>query len=218
MIESWRGSQDGRVFQEGLRAEVFEAFRHNASPGDWWLQLNADEFYIDDPRRFFGKVPLGRDFVWGIPVEYYVTDRDLQELDFRQAIEQFLPQLRFYKVFWSEPRAFRYRKRLVWSRSGPGRHPGLSPRTASFQALSLPFSATDSDAAGCAPQQSPTGILGLGICEGRVVAGEDRGGRGINVDDGSENYLIDCARLPRHTEDGWVRLFKRVLHYTGIWP
>ena len=57
-IVPWK--QDGKVFQESLRAEVFNAFRQGARSGDWWCHLDADEFYIDDPRAFLSKVPTGR--------------------------------------------------------------------------------------------------------------------------------------------------------------
>lgn len=39
-IIPWK--QDPKVFRDGLRAEVFNEFRHQSSKGGWWLQLNDE--------------------------------------------------------------------------------------------------------------------------------------------------------------------------------
>src|SRR6478736_6686239 len=49
--------QDSRPFDDALRAEIFNTFRSEACEGDWWCRLDADEFYIDDPREFLVGVP-----------------------------------------------------------------------------------------------------------------------------------------------------------------
>src|SRR5262245_26716488 len=85
-IVPWK--QDGRVFREGLRAEVFNEFRHLSSEGDWWLQLNVDEFYGSNLRDTLSRIPSGTSFVWGIPIEYYITWKDLTDLDLSLPIEQ----------------------------------------------------------------------------------------------------------------------------------
>ena len=61
-IIPWK--QDPKVFREGLRAEVFNKFRHQSSKGDWWLQLNIDEFYVGNSKAFCCRVPRGQDLVW----------------------------------------------------------------------------------------------------------------------------------------------------------
>jgi glycosyltransferase involved in cell wall biosynthesis len=111
-IIPWR--QDGKVFQESLRAEVFNAFRNGSRPGDWWCHLDADEFYFTDPRSFLATVPWPFHVVWGIAIEFYLTDADLSLPD-DQPMEERLAALRYYSVENSEPRFFRDRKRLVWS-------------------------------------------------------------------------------------------------------
>ena len=40
--------QEATPFRQSLRRELFERYR--GTPGDWWCILDADEFYIDDPR------------------------------------------------------------------------------------------------------------------------------------------------------------------------
>lgn len=107
--------QDGKVFREGLRAEVFNAYRSNAREGDWWCQLNTDEFYIDDPVQFLAEVKLNRHVVWGLFVQYYITHGDVAQLDFSGSCEQVLPQLRYHNACYAERRFFRHRNRLSWN-------------------------------------------------------------------------------------------------------
>jgi hypothetical protein len=216
-IVPWK--QDGKLFKEGLRAEVFNEFRHLSREGDWWLRLDVDEFYPEDPRIFFSRVPKGRNFVWGTNVEYYLTEKDLAEIDFIQPFEKVMPQLRYYKVFWSEARAFRYRDRLVWSpdRSWPS-HPGLVHRER------IVFKHY--------PYRSPKQI------QMRLDVRRDHRARGwqgwdhakeldwsekivqaadCHRDDGQNPLKIDEAKLPRHLEKPLTRLAKHLLHGAGVW-
>lgn len=113
-IIPWK--QDGKVFQESLRAEVFNAFRGGSRPGDWWCHLDADEFYVQNPRQFLSRVPWPYHVVWGIAVEFYLTEKDVDP-DYRLGSEvpaADLSKLRYYSVNNSEPRFFRERQRLVW--------------------------------------------------------------------------------------------------------
>ncbi len=111
--------QDGRPFRDGLRAEIYQHFRHLASEGDWWFALPADELYIDDPRLFLAKVPAGDSTVWTTSFSYYFTDRDLarfQEDPARYGPEvSVLEKLRYYLNHWSEIRFFRHDPAAVWS-------------------------------------------------------------------------------------------------------
>lgn len=216
-IIPWK--QDGKVFKEGLRAEAFNEFRHLSSEGDWWLQLNVDEFYPQDPRECFRRVPSPESFVWGINVEYYLTWKDVHALDFSRPFETIMQLLRYYKVSWSEPRAFRYREGLLWDSawSWP-RHPGLVTRER------LVFKHY--------PYRSPRQI------QMRLDVRRDNRARGFlgwehareldwkekivnheecNYDDGCSPLKIDEAALPKHLESSWVRYAKRFMHGTGIW-
>jgi hypothetical protein len=49
--------QDDVLYSNGLLADIFNVFRSKAGPRDWWCRLDADEFYIDDPRIFLTKIP-----------------------------------------------------------------------------------------------------------------------------------------------------------------
>ncbi|SRR6266568_4215378 len=124
-IVPWK--QDGKVFQESLRGEIFNQFRDQARAGDWWCHLDADEFYVSNPREFLATVPRQFHVVWGLAVEYYLTASDLDEIDFDAPIEERLPRLRHYCITNSEPRFFKYRNRLTWPASaGWPKHMGLS--------------------------------------------------------------------------------------------
>jgi glycosyltransferase involved in cell wall biosynthesis len=114
--------QDGKPFTDGLRAEIFNHFRDRSSEGDWWCRLDADEFYVDDPRTFLAKVPNEYKVVWSASLNYYFTDKD-SEL-YRQQPSLYADDVpveekcRYYLNHWSEPRFFRDTKGLVWRDGG----------------------------------------------------------------------------------------------------
>lgn len=115
--------QDGKVFSEGLRAEVFHAFKHKAQHGDWWCQLNADEFFVDDPKAFLANVPNPRAVVWGLFAQFYVTREDLPAVESATAFEQITESLHFFEVIpTGEPRFFRHRNGLNWKLSDAWPH------------------------------------------------------------------------------------------------
>jgi|ERR1017187_7767309 glycosyltransferase involved in cell wall biosynthesis len=217
-IIPWK--QDGKVFKEGLRAEVFDEFRHLSSEGDWWLQLNVDEFYPEDPRTFFQRVPPAHGVVWGTNVEYYLTEKDIEELDFSQSFERIRPALRYYKVFWSEPRAFRYRPRLVWNPEWAWpRHPGLVAKERIIF-KHYPYRS---------PQQIQMRLDVRRDNRSRGFAGWDHA-KELNwkskivshqecrYDDRCSPLRIIESELPCHLELLWMRSVKRVMHGTGMWP
>jgi Glycosyl transferase family 2 len=111
--------QDDVMYCNGLRADIFNAFRSNASPRDWWCKLDADEFYIDDPRVFLAKVPDQYQTVWSASFAYYFTDEDviLYKGDpvayLKTPIET---RLRYYLNNWGELRFFRHNDDIRWTR------------------------------------------------------------------------------------------------------
>src|SRR4030095_3718688 len=78
--------RDAKPFDDALRAEIFNAYRKEAAPGDWWCRLDADEFYVDDPREFLGKVSPGNHVVWGAWLQYFLTEEALSR--FREEDER----------------------------------------------------------------------------------------------------------------------------------
>jgi hypothetical protein len=110
--------QDDVPYSYGLRAEIFNAFRAQADPQDWWCRLDADEFYIDDPRIFLLKVPIRLQTVWSASLNYYFTDEDA--LAYQQDPMRFLQtpirqRLRYYCNNWGELRFFRHNDGIVWT-------------------------------------------------------------------------------------------------------
>jgi len=69
--------QDSRPFDDGIRGKILSRYATHANHGDWWCILDADEFYIDDPREFLERVPGSFHAVWMQLYVYLFTDRDL---------------------------------------------------------------------------------------------------------------------------------------------
>lgn len=114
--------QDNRQpFDDYMRGEVFHDFSSNNKPGDWWCRLDADEFYIDDPRTFLNKVPNQYQAVWSASFQYYFTDKDLER--YNQDPSSFSDNVpveekcRYYLNNWSENRFFRYDQKIVWDKN-----------------------------------------------------------------------------------------------------
>lgn len=115
--------QDDVLYSNGLRADIFNAFRSNAGAQDWWCALDADEFYIDDPRIFLAKIPERWQTVWSASFNYYLTDQDV--IAYQQDPVKFVQtpvqqQLRYYFNNWGELRFFRHNDEIAWSRTQGG--------------------------------------------------------------------------------------------------
>ncbi|MBV8056747.1 MAG: glycosyltransferase family 2 protein [Deltaproteobacteria bacterium] len=118
--------QDDVLYSNSLRADIFNAFRANARLQDWWCALDADEFYIDDPRIFLAKIPDHFRTVWSASLNYYFTDRDA--IEYQQDPEKFLKtpvqeRSRYYCNNWGELRFFRHSDDLMWSTQDLGGFP-----------------------------------------------------------------------------------------------
>ncbi|MBE7184182.1 MAG: glycosyltransferase family 2 protein [Methylobacterium mesophilicum] len=122
--------QDGATFSDAMRRQIFDAFRHEARPGDWWCRLDADEFYLDDPRIFLAKIPSVYGVVASTSITYYFTDRDAAE--YRRDPEAFMARplerrIRHYLAHWGEPRFFRHQDGMTWE-EGDGGFPAAISR------------------------------------------------------------------------------------------
>lgn len=69
--------QNPGPFRDSMRNEIFREFRHYARRGDWWNILDADEFYVDDPREFLRGIPTAYNSVWLAAYNFRFTDVDL---------------------------------------------------------------------------------------------------------------------------------------------
>lgn len=72
---------DPKPFTDSLRGEILRHYRARARPGDWWAVIDADEFYIDDPRAFLSRVPVRYRAVWPQLYAFLFTDIDAQAYD-----------------------------------------------------------------------------------------------------------------------------------------
>jgi glycosyltransferase involved in cell wall biosynthesis len=102
--------QDPKPFSDSLRQEIFARFRSGAQPGDWWCVLDADEFYVDDPRLFLSRVPDMYRSVWPQLYTYLFT-----EADAAQPADAPAPERLHHYVLgeYSEPRFIRYAKGMT---------------------------------------------------------------------------------------------------------
>jgi hypothetical protein len=216
-IIPWK--QEAKAFRDGLRAEVFNEFRHQSSKGDWWLRLDVDEFYIENPRTFFSRVPRRHDFVWGIVVDYVLTEKEVAAIDFSLPFEKVRPLLRHYYVAWSEPRAFRYRDGLIWNEGWAWpRHAGVVAK----ERLIFRHYPCRSPKQLQARWQDHREARESGY-EGSKEDVEKwrltiKNSKEFMFDDGVSPLRIDESALPRHLEAPYVRLAKKILHHSGVWP
>jgi len=208
-------------FNDGLRSRVFNQFKDLALPGDWWCRLDADEIYIDDPRRFLGEVPDAYHVVWAIQFQYYLVREELDrfvDLDACPPIESEDQLPRYYCSDASEARFFRHRRGLSWPPGAWPLHMGLAlPRR--IRLRHYKYRSPGQVKMRLAVRQAAAQVS---TAFGSVVGytwEEQIGLRSqFNFDDGTGNYLIDERRLPPHLESIPVRALKRILHGVGVWP
>ena len=117
--------QDFRPFSRGMRAEIFNEYKHLASDGDWWcLALDADEFYVENPKQFLESIPKNCHLVAKKSLDYSISSEDIEEFDFKGSFEEDKANIRYLnKTCWSEPRFFRFRKNLKWSTDMGSQYP-----------------------------------------------------------------------------------------------
>ncbi len=216
-IIPWR--QDSKGFQESLRGEVFNAFKHQAQEGDWWCRLDADEFYVQSPRDFLSQVKPYNHVVWGIAIEYYLSKQDVDSLDFTQPITKLLPDIRYYKAENAEARFFRHRNRLTWNSNGSWpKHMGLVNKECIFRKHYKYRS----------PEQIQKRLktrqvareLGFPGWEHAVetnwrekLANADE----LQYDNQDNKFLINWKKLPNYLETPSKRLLKHIMHGIKVW-
>jgi hypothetical protein len=105
--------QDPKPFTDSLRAEILSHYIGRAQRGDWWCVVDADEFYVDDPRAFLARVPRRYRAVWPQLYTYLFTDKDAEV--YRQDPGRYAPEvpvsdrLHHYQLGeYSELRFFRH--------------------------------------------------------------------------------------------------------------
>ena len=122
-ITPWK--QDFGPFRRGMRADVFNEFRHLSEPGDWWCYaLDADEVYAEDPREFLARIPKKYQWVFKQDISFRLTREDLSEYSFSGLFEEDIDKLKYFSIpCWSEGRFFRYRKNIQWDNGVASQYP-----------------------------------------------------------------------------------------------
>jgi len=113
-------------FRDELRKEVFDFFRHELEDGDWvCVRLDADEFYMDDPKIFLSNLKPCVSLVYGINFEYQFTEDNLNDKDTEFRFDKF----HYLCIPSCEQRFVKYRKKLQWLEGGPiPSHPGVATK------------------------------------------------------------------------------------------
>jgi hypothetical protein len=112
------------TFSDSLRREVFEYFRKEFEEGDWiCFKLDADEFYIDNPRTFLSNLPTNISLVFGLNVEFQYTEDNNNFSD-----NIFDPnRFKYAKIETTEQRFLKYRHSLIWNENDSlPIHPGIA--------------------------------------------------------------------------------------------
>lgn len=219
IIVPWKS--DTRVFNDYVRGDVFHEFRHEAADGDWWCRLDADEFYVQDPRAFLSKVPPRYHVVWGVAIEYFITRQAVEQCQFTGDFAQDIKNIRHYRAVNSEARFFKYRRRLKWNSNGSWpTHLGLTyPERILLRHYQFR-----------SPQQMQLRIetrrqtrkvgstLYWDIEDSVTWRDKLQDASVLHLDDGNGSYVIDEARLPDHLQNVFTRMLKLLMHGLKIWP
>jgi glycosyltransferase involved in cell wall biosynthesis len=216
-IIPWK--QDDKCFQESLRGEVFNEFKHKAKPDDWWCRLDADEFYVQSPRDFLSKVHPLNHVVWGISIEYYLDQSDVETLNFAQPLSKLLSDIHHYKAENSEPRFFRHRERLIWGENDAWpQHMGLvNEERILYKHYKYRTPKQIQRRLDTRKDSRRQGFPGWEHAmeddwRKKIVDSES-----LHYDLQDGKYIVDTDKLPNHLEALPKRLFKQVMHSTGMW-
>ncbi|HEY2343293.1 MAG TPA: glycosyltransferase family 2 protein [Chthoniobacteraceae bacterium] len=217
-IVPWKS--DGAVFREGLRAEVFAAFRHEAAEDDWWCQLNADEFYVQEPTAFLGSVPKYEHVVWAVNVQYYITDTDIQEGKLTDNFSENRPKLRHYRAACAEPRFFRHRRKLRWSLNDawPAHLGVVHPKPLYFR--HYPYRSTQQIQMRLDVRRNNRERGFEGWDHAKELTWQEKivPSSGLHHDENDGRLIVEDEILRQFQEPPRRRLIKQLLHSSGIWP
>jgi glycosyltransferase involved in cell wall biosynthesis len=130
--------QTREPYGDWLRARVFNEMHRKLSEEDWWLILDADEFFVEDPKAAVDvAVRQGADVVMTWQIQFYFTERDLEAWNRREDRREapIFSRRRYYQINWQEPRIFRNRRERPWDTHASIKLPDGPHRTSSY----LPF-------------------------------------------------------------------------------
>jgi hypothetical protein len=115
-------AREAVFFADGLRAFLFDKVRDRATDGDWFVRLDADEFYPISPTGFVKErlrpcesLVCNQNYEFRLTFEEAEAYRDADDIlaDRRRPIQE---RRRFFiPLEYAEPRLFRYRHTMQWS-------------------------------------------------------------------------------------------------------
>jgi len=215
--------RDPKPFDDALRAEIFNAYRHEAKAGDWWCRLDADEFYIDDPRAFLTAISLSQHVVWGAWMQYFLTENDLNR--FTPEDESTPPEMtpdrlpKYYQAMGGEPRFFRYRTGLKWDSGAWPAHLGVvAPPRIRVKHLQYRSPAQIQRRLDTRRAAAASGWAHFGHSIQSNWRDKIANSSNLHLDQGNGEYASEAISKPYHLESPWQRTLKRLMHAAGVWP
>jgi hypothetical protein len=214
---------DPRPFDDALRAEIFRAFRNEAREGDWWCRLDADEFYVDDPRAFLASIPRRHHVVWCTWLQYFLTPDDLARFSPEdETVPPEITQERFpqhYQALGGEARFFRHRDGLAWESGAWPAHLGvISPRRIRVKHVQYRSPAQIQRRLDTRRAAAAAGWQHFGHSTQEHWRDKIADPARLHVDRGDGRYEVDESALQPHLEPAWQRCVKQLMHGLHFWP
>lgn len=108
---------DTRQFSDNMRHLMYDQLRTQLAPTDWFMQLDADEFLQEDPRRFLEGCTargIGRVRTW--QAQFQLTDLDLIEFDAGgdDRTRPIAQRRKYFVVDWREDRFWQNEPDREW--------------------------------------------------------------------------------------------------------
>ena len=218
VIIPWK--KDNRPFHDTMRAAMFKEFKHYANEGDWWCcKHDADELYIDNPRKFLAKVPKMYHVVYSESIEFYLTEEDVSDYEYLGNFEKDKSKINYYRPYsWSELVFFKHRNRLKWrsNKTAPD-HVGLVyPKKIWLKHYK--YRSPDQMKRRLESRQgtlSPGPEWKLKPDEWKQLLKKRSD---MLLDTGAKYPVIKGCRNQYYKEKRWIQMAKYFLHYTKIWP
>jgi hypothetical protein len=158
--------------------------------------------------------------VWGVNIQYYITDTDLSASQLTNDFEQNRPKLRYYRAACAEPRFFRHRRRLQWSpRDAWPAHLGIVHReTLYFRHYPYRSARQIQMRLDVRRENRARGFEGWEHASELTWQEKIVPSAGLHRDEGDGRLIVEEEVLRQPFEPHRRRLIKRLLHSTGVWP
>ncbi|MBA4057529.1 MAG: family 2 glycosyl transferase, partial [Marivirga sp.] len=108
--------QDNKPYSDGLRADIFNAFKNELVEGDWWVIQDSDEIFDQSPREFIQRQSGYFHHINGKKIDFCF---DLNQLETIRFSGEFSKDISLFDHYtpeaWSEPRAIKHRPNLEWT-------------------------------------------------------------------------------------------------------